>query len=130
MQELVFIPTLLKKTAFNSTVGQALQLSKIKTKKYNRSRSYNYNLNQNARKSYKNTRKYRPQRSYELNNVSPWSYEEPMYDPKEKLVSKCYLEENVCIPDQNFSFKGRGFSPHNIAQKYRACNIKKSITSC
>ena len=110
-------------------------ISKMKTKKYDRSRSYNDNyidLYQNARKSYKNshlnTRKFRPQRSYELNNVSPWSHEEPMSDPKEKLVSKCYLEENVCIPDQNFSFKGRGFSPHNIAQKYRA-NIKKSRRS-
>ena len=48
-------------------------ISKMKTKKYNRSRSYNDNMYQNARKSYKdchwNTRKYRHQRSYEQNNV-------------------------------------------------------------
>ena len=111
-------------------------ISKIKTKKYNRSRSYNDNLYQNARKSYKdchlNTRKYKPQRSYELSNVSPWS---PKNDPKEKLVSKCYLEENVFIPDQNFSFKGLGFRPHNFAQSQRykhrmhTSNVKKSRRS-
>ena len=115
-------------------------ISKIKAKKYNRSGSYKDNSYQNARKSYKrnykdcqlNDRDYRHQRSYERNNVSPWSHEELLSDLKEKCVSKCYLDENVFIPDHNMPQSQRykhGIHISNVKKSRRSASITSNDSS-